>query len=108
MGAHLMQQPFSMRARDCAENEVLEPTHRQAEDPPAIDAKPKPKPQLAWSRQEIDLLHELAAQGLRVAVIALRLGRSYASVTFRARREGIRFASFAHPPRPESGGPQSK
>jgi hypothetical protein len=49
----------------------------------------------AWPNEELALLRQLAAQGHRVAAIALKLGRSYCSVTYKARREGISFASFS-------------
>jgi len=64
----------------------------RSETAPAVAAEKRPS--ALWAPAEIELLRELAAQGQRIASVALRLGRSYDSVRFRARKEGIRFASF--------------
>jgi len=68
----------------------------------AVAEDVKPAPPVRWSPPEIQLLHDLAAQGLRVGVIALRLKRTHSSITYRARKEGIVFASFSRP-RVEAG-----
>jgi len=65
------------------------------EGPTANDARritdiPRP-----WTPDELTILRTLAAEGLRVGVIALRLKRSYSSVLKRAQRDGIRFASIS-------------
>jgi hypothetical protein len=48
----------------------------------------------SWSDNDTALLHSLAAQGLRLAAIALRLRRSYDAVRRKARKEGIALAHF--------------
>jgi hypothetical protein len=57
------------------------------------DAERKP-PTRRWSEQEVQQLRELAGRGTRVAVIALRLGRTYGAVRFTARKLGIKFATI--------------
>ncbi len=42
----------------------------------------------SWTRENIEVLREMAAGGARVSVIAIRLKRSYMAVRYRARREG--------------------
>jgi len=44
---------------------------------------------MPWSEDELVTLRSLSAQGMPIASVALRLGRSYDSVRRRLRREGI-------------------
>jgi hypothetical protein len=48
----------------------------------------------AWTADEITHLKMLVEQGLPISKIALRLARSYSAVIYKARREGIEFASI--------------
>src|SRR5262245_36027460 len=65
---------------------------------PVTSTDPKAAAPRPWTDEEIAQLHILAGQGLRIGVIALRLGRTHASVTHAARQRGIAFASFKSRP----------
>jgi hypothetical protein len=68
--------------------------HRKNEGAEALETDPRVKLR-PWTIGEVARLRALAAEGLRVGVIALRLQRTYDSVRTTARKEGIRFARFS-------------
>jgi hypothetical protein len=51
-------------------------------------------PSRVWTQSDVEHLRKLASEGMRVAAIALRLGRTYDAVKFRAKKEGIAFPSI--------------